>query len=571
MSAGADRRPLGVDEILGYSDPAQVAARESSVLARENQKLRQRLAEIERDASAQVEAFRGAARKAEAAPCRACEQRQQELDSLRIRLEGQLGAERASSEALLTEKEEAVQTGGRLLAEAREAARRERVVLRDAAEKEAAELTRQRHALEVGSRALRAQLEEARRAAAGVSSGRDAAAAALESAVREAEERSRAAEDRAASCEAELVGCRAQLASARSELSALRLTGEGHLRRGEQLAQQLNEERKRVAALEQGERDGARQREAKEQAARAETAELRASVANARDEIEQLRRSKSTVEAERRALNAQHAEMEKALAGAAASVTAEREAREAERRELEAELKRVGLLLSRARKEAAAERERAEGRARESDALRSALVAADAGVAEQREGREAAAAEATRLRVEVGRLQALLEEARRPRPPNSFGAYVALRREVTAATREVEVMRMAAAEAAGGTDGGTSSPVDVAAAVTRKAALAVEQAMGGVNSHATQALLLPAVSPQRPALPSHRPLSSGSGRAGAGPDGAGSPRVAAGATGAWPGAALARVGQPGLGARAGTLGHPAMGGQQRRKTSPLYM
>lgn len=560
---------MGVDEVLGYSDPTQVAARESSILARENQKLRQRLAEIERDASAQVEAFRGAARKAQAAPCQACEQRQQELDSVRSGLEAQLAAERASSEALIADKAEAVQTGGRLLAEAKEAARKERVIMRDAAEKEASELTRQRHALEIGMRELRSQLEEARRAVVGVSSDREEAAAALASAVRAAEEKSRAADQRAASCEAELVDCRTQLAGARSELEAARRMGEVQMRRGEQLAHELNEARERAAALQQRERDGALQVEARERAALAEVAVLRTSVAKARNEFEKLRRSKAAVEADRVDVHAQLREMENALAGAASNITSEREAREAERSDLEAELKRVGMLLSRAKKEAAAELERAEGRVRESDALRLALVAADADATENRDGREAAEEEAAQLRGEVNRLQALLDEARRPRPPNSFGAYVALRREVTAATREVEVLRQSARGMGDG--GGGSSPADAAAAATERAALAIEQAMGRVPPDPPTPAPPPlAASPHRPAL-HHRPMSSGSGRSsgGAGPGGAGSPRLAGGGTGVRHGAAQARLASPGLGARADTLG-PRMA-EQRRKTSQLHM
>ena len=161
---------MGVYELLGYSEqfssslsPAEAAARESSLLARENQKLRQRLAKIEDDAETKVDAFREAARKSEAAPCQACDRNQQVLDALRTEMEAAAAAARVSIDALAADKEDAVQTGGRLVADAREEAKRERARMRDAVDKELSESTRQRNALDMGIRELRSQLEAARR------------------------------------------------------------------------------------------------------------------------------------------------------------------------------------------------------------------------------------------------------------------------------------------------------------------------------------------------------------------------------------------------------------------------
>jgi len=229
---------MGVDELLGYSDPAQAAARESSVLARENQKLRQRLVEIERDAETQVDAFRKAARTAEAAPCQACDSKQQGLDALRKELEAAVAAARESIAALAAEKEGAVQTGGRLVAEAREDSKRERAAMREVAEQALSEATRQQTALETGIRELRSQLEASQREVLGASDGMVA-----ESALRGAEKRASVAETRAAVLEAELAATRAQAAAALSELDAVRSNGEMHLRRGEQLAEELQRAR----------------------------------------------------------------------------------------------------------------------------------------------------------------------------------------------------------------------------------------------------------------------------------------------------------------------------------------
>jgi len=180
--------------------------------------------------------------------------------------------------------------------------------------------------------------------------------------------------------------------------------------------------------------------------------------------------------AERTALSA---ELETARRRLAAASGANAEGGAARRRAAagaEAELVRLGSDLARARKEAAAERERAEGRVREAEALRAAVVAAEKESVAAKEARDRAAALVERLRAELAWLQSLLDESRRPKPPNSFGAYVALKREAAAATREVEALRQE--------QGGAGVPPEAAAL---KVAQVVERAMGEPPGPATAA------------------------------------------------------------------------------------
>lgn len=466
----AEAAPRGVDELLGFSE-GQAAARESSLLARENQKLRARLAELERETEAQLDAFRAAAKKAEAAPCRECVARQDEVAAAREQTERALAEAKRAYDAMVAEKEDAVQTGGRLLAKAREAAEKERATEREAAESKLIEMTQQRDSLQSSMSSLRSELEEARRAVRGASAGK-----VDESELRAVEKRAAAAEERAAFLEAELGGCKSQMAIAVSELEASRRNSEMHLRRGDQLVEELAGARELLTKLQQGDRQSMQQAQAREQAAQYELATLRSAMETVKEEFERLKKAKAGVEAERAALQLQLKATEGDLAQAAAQVTVEHEAREAECADLQAELKRVGTLLARAKKEAISERERAEGRVRESDALRAALVNAERQSDEAREASEQAMGVVTELRKEVQRLQALLDEARKSRQPNAFGVYVALKREVAAATREVEVMRQANASGEQGRVG--AAPIDTAAAATERAAHALGQALG---------------------------------------------------------------------------------------------